>query len=58
MSCKFRLRSWDRFIVPLPFARCDIVIGKPMRVPREASDAQREELRQQLEAELRAISGD
>jgi hypothetical protein len=29
-----------------------------MRVPAEATDAEREELRKQLEAELRAISRD
>jgi lysophospholipid acyltransferase (LPLAT)-like uncharacterized protein len=44
--------------VPLPFARCEITIGKMMRVPREASDAEREELRKQLEAGLRAITRD
>lgn len=53
-----RLRSWDRFLVPLPFARCDMVIGCPVRVPREADDATREQLRQRLEVELRAITRD
>jgi len=52
------VKSWDRFQIPLPFARCEVVVGRVMRVPGEATDAERESLRQQLEAELRAISRD
>ena len=52
------VKSWDRFQIPLPFARCEITVGRVMRVPREATDAERESLRQQLEAELRAITRD
>jgi lysophospholipid acyltransferase (LPLAT)-like uncharacterized protein len=55
---KLRLKSWDRFQVPLPFARCEITAGPVMRVPREASDAEREKLRQQLERTLKEISHD
>jgi len=58
LSWKLRMKSWDRFIVPLPFARCEMVFGKPIRVPREVSDAEREVLRKQFEDELRAISRD
>jgi lysophospholipid acyltransferase (LPLAT)-like uncharacterized protein len=55
---KFCVKSWDRFQVPLPFTRCDITVGRVVRVPREATDAEREALRAQLEAELRAITRD
>jgi lysophospholipid acyltransferase (LPLAT)-like uncharacterized protein len=55
---KIRLKSWDRFQIPLPFSRCDITTGRVMRVPREATEAERETLRQELEAELRAITQD
>ncbi len=55
---KLRANSWDRFQIPLPFARCDVVVGRVMRVPSEATDAEREKLRIQLETELRAISRD
>lgn len=58
LNWQWRLKSWDRFIVPLPFARCDMIVGKPVRVPREASDAEREVLRKQLEESLRAMSRD
>lgn len=58
LNWKIQLKSWDRFQIPLPFARCDITTGKVMRVPREATEAEREILRQQLEADMRAISQD
>jgi lysophospholipid acyltransferase (LPLAT)-like uncharacterized protein len=29
-----RLASWDRFLVPAPFARCAIVFGTTLRVGR------------------------
>jgi 3-deoxy-D-manno-octulosonic-acid transferase len=32
---RLRLPSWDRFTVPLPFARGVIVCGPPLTVPRE-----------------------
>ena len=58
LNWKIRSKGWDRFQVPLPFARCEITTGQVMRVPREADDAEREALRQRLEAELRAITRD
>lgn len=58
LNWKLRLKSWDRFQIPLPFACCSITTGRVMRVPREATEAERETLRQQLEAELRAITKD
>jgi hypothetical protein len=30
-----RLQSWDRFLVPAPFARCAVVFGAPVRVGRD-----------------------
>jgi lysophospholipid acyltransferase (LPLAT)-like uncharacterized protein len=55
---KFRVRSWDRFQIPLPFSHCDLVVGKPVRVPREATEAQRERLRQELEETMRQLTQD
>ncbi|MGH7389232.1 MAG: lysophospholipid acyltransferase family protein [Candidatus Rokuibacteriota bacterium] len=31
-----RLASWDAFLVPLPFARCALVLGEPIGVPAAA----------------------
>jgi len=58
LNWKIQLKSWDRFQAPLPFARCRIRVGQVMRVPREASDVEREALRQQLEQALRDITLD
>lgn len=33
-----RLHSWDRFMVPLPFSRVQVVIGEPIRVDAGATD--------------------
>jgi lysophospholipid acyltransferase (LPLAT)-like uncharacterized protein len=58
LSWKICAKSWDRFQIPLPFARCIVRFEKPVRVPREASDADREALRQHLEQTLRKITCD
>ncbi|MGO8678076.1 MAG: lysophospholipid acyltransferase family protein [Limisphaerales bacterium] len=58
LNWKVRLNSWDRFQIPLPFARCEVFLERPLRVPREASDAEREDLRLQLERSLKAITKD
>jgi lysophospholipid acyltransferase (LPLAT)-like uncharacterized protein len=55
---KIRSKSWDRFQIPLPFSRCEMNAARPIFIPREASDSEREALRKQLEAELISISGD
>jgi lysophospholipid acyltransferase (LPLAT)-like uncharacterized protein len=58
LQWKISLKSWDRFQIPVPFSRCEMIANKPVRVPREATDAEREALRQQLENSLRAITRD
>ena len=55
---KIRLKSWDRFQIPVPFSRCALVVGHPMRVPRDIDESGREILRRELEHELRRITGD
>jgi lysophospholipid acyltransferase (LPLAT)-like uncharacterized protein len=55
---KIRLRSWDRFQIPFPFGKCVIRFGEPIRVPREAPDAEREALRLELERRLRELTSD
>jgi len=57
-SRKLTLKSWDRFQIPLPFARCEITLAEPMTVPRDTTDEQREALRKQLEETLRSITRD
>jgi lysophospholipid acyltransferase (LPLAT)-like uncharacterized protein len=48
-----RLASWDRFLVPWPFARAAIVFGKPVTVLRGAD---RETARADLERALREVT--
>ena len=48
-----RLRSWDRFLVPLPFSRCALVLGPPLRVDPEAD---RERAVKDLEAALAEVT--
>jgi len=55
---KISLRSWDRFQIPLPFGRAVVKFDAPVYIPREASDEQRESLRQQLEQRLRELTVD
>lgn len=55
---KMILKSWDRFQIPLPFSRCEVILNKPLLVPREADAPRREELRQELEATLNGCSSD
>jgi hypothetical protein len=51
-----RLRSWDRMLVPYPFARALYVYGEPLQVSRDADEHERERLRAALEAELNRLT--
>lgn len=58
----WRLRSWDRFTIPKPFARVVFVFGEPVRVPRDATPEQldnaTETIRERLlELEKRGFAG-
>ena len=55
---KLTIKSWDRFQIPLPFARCEVRIGMPLKVPRELTDAEREVLKRELQERMRAITED
>ncbi|HXS68290.1 MAG TPA: lysophospholipid acyltransferase family protein [Candidatus Polarisedimenticolia bacterium] len=55
---KIRLKSWDRFQIPLPFSRCELTLGKPVYVPRSATDAEREAIRNHLEQVMKTVSRD
>lgn len=48
----WRLRTWDRTLVPRPFGRGLFVYGEPILVPRDAGEAQQQEWAERLEAEL------
>ena len=52
------LKSWDRFMVPLPFSRSVILFGEPVYVPEDADEATLEALRGGLQAEMRRLQDD
>lgn len=45
----WRLKSWDKFIIPKPFSRAIFVYGKPMRVPRHAKLDQLKSIQDELD---------
>lgn len=52
----FRAKSWDKFMVPLPFSAGAVVWGPPIYVPRNANVALAEEKRMELQHGLNDIS--
>ena len=55
---KVCLKSWDGFQIPLPFSRCELILKKPLLVPRSAEADEREALRKKLETSLNDSSMD
>ena len=49
------LIQWDKFVIPVPFARISIAIGKPHYVPRVLDAAGIESLQRHMEEELRQL---
>jgi lysophospholipid acyltransferase (LPLAT)-like uncharacterized protein len=58
LAWKIRVKSWDRFQIPLPFTKCVMHLTPPIWVPREASEPEREEIRKQVEERLRSVTVD
>jgi lysophospholipid acyltransferase (LPLAT)-like uncharacterized protein len=49
---RLRLRSWDRTLLPMPFARVVCRFGDPIAVPRDADPDREERLCRELDGEL------
>lgn len=58
LNWKITLKSWDRLQIPLPFARCELLVGRVIQVPRELTAEQREAIRLQLQNEMLALTQD
>ena len=58
LTWKISLKSWDRFQIPLPFSKCVMHLTAPIYVPRDLSEEERENIRQQVEARLRSLTID
>lgn len=48
-----RLKTWDGFIIPLPFSKVSATVGLPISVPRELTKEQFEETRLRVETLLK-----
>ena len=48
--------SWDRFLVPKPFARVRLAYGEPVWIPRDADEAALERISRDVEARLNALT--
>lgn len=51
-----RLKSWDRFLVPLPFTSASMVYGEPIMIPRKMDKAMKESYRIRVEEELDRVT--
>ena len=49
------MNTWDRFMIPKPFARIVVAIGEPIEVPRKASPAEIEAIRAQMQSALESL---
>src|SRR5262249_13903196 len=49
------LIKWDKFVIPVPFARIVIAIGPPRQVPRVMDGAAIERTQAEMEAELKRL---
>ena len=50
----WRVASWDRYLVPLPFARGAMVIGEPISVPEQLDEAAERRVTEELERAIDA----
>ena len=48
LQWKYVLKSWDRFEVPLPFSRCQLLTSERVFVPKDATEIEVEEIRVRL----------
>jgi len=51
----FKLRAWDRFILPLPFTSIVLAVGEPLKVPKVMSPEELEATQLKLQAVLNRL---
>ncbi len=49
------LNTWDRFMIPKPFARIVIAVGEPVDVPRGSSMEEMEAIRAKMQSAIEAL---
>lgn len=48
------LRTWDKFVLPVPFSRVVVAVGEPVLVPRDLSAPGMQRLQQEMQDRLHA----
>jgi lysophospholipid acyltransferase (LPLAT)-like uncharacterized protein len=48
-SSAWRLKTWDRFVIPKPFSRVTVTFSDPIHIPRVLEEAEFENRRLELE---------
>jgi lysophospholipid acyltransferase (LPLAT)-like uncharacterized protein len=52
----WRLKTWDRFVVPRPFSQALVIASAPIFIPENASKAELEQHRQRIEQALNDLT--
>ena len=55
---RWLVRTWDRYMVPKPFARCVMVFGEPMALESDATEEQVEAVRVRFEDEMKRLEAE
>jgi len=50
------MRSWDGFVLPMPFSRIVVIYGEPIRVPTDVTTAEQQVALQKVEQRLQQIT--
>ena len=54
----WKLKSWDEFQIPKPFAKLQIIVGKPIAIPPDLNTEEMEKYRLIAENSLKEITCD
>jgi len=49
----FRMKTWDGFIIPLPFSTISVTVGEHINIPKDLGEAEFEQARKNLEDQLK-----
>ena len=55
---RWLVRTWDRYMIPWPFAKALMIFGEPMFVPKDAAPEEVESLRLALEGEIHRLEAE
>ncbi len=53
---RWNLSSWDKFLIPKPFSKVVIALGKPIYVPVDAAPEELDNIRKELENDLSELT--